>query len=113
MRLSRGTLTHHLRKLEEQKMIIAQRDGKFKYFYSREIGHIPLCLTPTEKEIVRVIGRRPGSSVKEIAKEYGKNKRTVYYHIENLAAKGLVNSKRVKGIFRWFVVPEMGLQIGN
>lgn len=94
-------------------MIIAQRDGKFKYFYSHEIGYVPLCLTPTEKEIVKVVGRRPGSSIKEIAKEYGKNKRTVYYHMENLAAKGLVNSKRIKGIFRWFVVPERGSQIGN
>ena len=106
--MSRGTLTYHLGKLDRGKMITSMNGGKFRYFYPADMKKTPFCLTPAEREVIKVIRKIPGSSAKEVAKEYGTSIRTVYYHLENLSAKGIVNSEKVNGNQTWFMVSDHG-----
>ena len=104
--VARGTLSHHLRKLEEENMIVVQEDGKFKYFYPADGENVHFHLTPGERRIYEMIQTTPGSTAGEIARECGKKRRTAYHHLENLTAKGIVFSKKDDGEFRWYPAVE-------
>jgi len=65
--VSRGTLTHHLRRLEEEKLIVVREDGKFKYFYPPGMKIINFDLTPGERRVYEMIQAVPGSTVKEVS----------------------------------------------
>jgi len=107
--ISRGTLTYHLGKLDKGKMISSTNGGKFRYFYPTNAQKNPFNLTPAERRMIEIIRKRPGSSAKEVANEYGTSIRTVYYHLGNLSIKGIVNSKKMNGNQVWFTVSDHGV----
>ena len=108
LNVSRGTLTHHLRKLEEGNLIVVREDGKFKYFHPPGTQIINFDLTPGERRVYEMIQAVPGSTVKEVSERYGKSKRTIYHHLDNLSAKDIVFSKRDSGEHQWYASEERG-----
>ncbi len=107
--MSRGTLTYHLGKLDKGKMISSTNGGKFRYFYPTNAQKNPFNLTPAERRIIEIIRKKPGSSAKEVADEYGTSIRTVYYHLGNLSTKGIVNSEKMNGNQVWFTLSDHGV----
>jgi len=106
--VSRGTLTHHLRRLEEENLIIVRKDGKFKYLYPPGLVDNNSNLTPGERRVYDSIRVVPGSTVKEVAEKVGKSKRTIYHHLDNLSVKGRVFSERDNGEHQWYASEERG-----
>ena len=106
--VSRGTLTHHLRRLEEENLIIVRKDGKFKYLYPPGLVDNNSSLTPGERRVYDSIRVVPGSTVKEVAEKVGKSKRTIYHHLDNLSVKGRVFSERDNGEHQWYASEERG-----
>jgi len=104
--ISRGTLTHHLRKLEEQKLVAVIKEGKFKFYYPGDSKVGLVAPTPGEKQIISIIRDRPEITLTKIAKLSGKKTRTVQHHLSNLDSKGIIRSKRIGGLVKWAPVPE-------
>jgi len=90
LKLNSGTLTHHIRKLEEEGLVKSIRCGKEKQFYSR--GAVPKNkpLSSKENEVFHIIERNPGISSLEIASLTGKTRQNASYHTTNLSDSGLI-----------------------
>ncbi len=105
--ISDSTLTHHIRKLRETEMIKIQYEGNFKFFYPQWMNEDLSPMTPIQKKILEVIRKKPGSTIQHLALELGKKPRTIRYHVNNIADKGLIDSKNVDNRTHWFV--KMGM----
>jgi len=94
--LNNGTLAYHLRKLEREEFIKAERDGMYKRFYPMglKIPKKTLKLSAMQKRILEVITMNPGISQKEVAKEVGISAPAVIYHIGVLAGAKLVKREK-------------------
>ncbi len=108
LEISRGTLTHHLRKLEKEGLIRSKMVSKFKYFYPARRRELVPELTPAEREIAGLIGENPGCSIKVLSRRYGKKPRTVYHHVSNLHDLGVVDGNKDNGEFRWYLAAKDG-----
>ena len=102
--VSRGTLTYHLRKLEDENFIVVKKEGKFAYVYPADFIFQTHSMTPAEKEIVKIIEEKPGLSLVELSEKTGKSPRTVHHHLSNLTAKNIACSKKVNGRSGCFLV---------
>jgi len=102
--LPMGVLTHHVYKMEQEEVIKSRMDGKYRRFYpyNYKITKSPL-LTGTQKTIMEHIQKKPGISPTEIADELGKSRKTVYYHVQELEAKGVVNVDRADSPINCFL----------
>ena len=100
--ISDSTLTHHIRKLRETEMIKIKYSGNFKFFYPLWMKDVPSPMTPIQKSILDLIRKKPGSTTQYLAMELGKKSRTIRYHLNNIADKGLINSKNIGNRTHWF-----------
>ncbi len=92
-----GTLTYHLAKLEREGFIRSEWDGLYKRFYPAKLPASKTSAAepgPVQREILELVGRRPGVSQKEIALETDMSKRVVSYHISRMSEAGLVRVRR-------------------
>lgn len=89
--LGNGTLTYHLRVLQEHGFLVSQRDGPRKRFYAA--GHAdPGGEDRSTRDRVRdAVDRRPGASQAEIADELDVSRQVVHYHVQSLAEDGRVS----------------------
>jgi predicted transcriptional regulator len=101
--LSMGVLTHHIGILEREEMIKSRDEGMYKryYPYKYKIENTPL-LTGSQKAMMDVIKSKPGANPDTIADGIGKSRKTVYYHIQELEAKGQITIDRSDGGIRCF-----------
>jgi len=101
--VSRGMLSHHLRKLEETGMIRSRRVSYYKLFYpaGSDLGKRPL--TPGQKKIVSIIRRANGISTREIARRMNKKPQTVRYHLAEMADRGLVSVEKNENYAVWVI----------
>ena len=107
--VSRGTLTHHLRKLEGEGMVRSKRVSKYKYYYPFDQTQEIHDLTPAEKDIVELIRKNPGSTTKMLSQRYGRKPRTIYHHVNNLTDLGIVDGRKVDGEYQWYLVLDPGV----
>jgi predicted transcriptional regulator len=105
--LSMGVLTHHIYKMEQEEVIKSRMDGKYRRFYpyNYKIIKSPL-LTGTQKTIMEIIQKVPGISPPEIATQLGKSRKTVYYHVQELEAKGVLYVNRQEKQYKCFIAAE-------
>jgi len=102
--LSAGVITYHTRELE-RKGLIKSHCGKYlKRFYPYGITIDCEPLTVKQREVVEVISRRARISTNEIARELGKTRQAVIYHLKNLADLGVVRSKMNNRKMLWYTV---------
>ena len=102
--ISRGTLTHHLRKLEEKKMVAVVQEEKFKFYYLGDSKIGLVSPTPGEKQIISILRDRPEITLTRIAKLSGKKTRTVHHHLSNLNSKGIIRSRKINGHRRFLPI---------
>jgi DNA-binding MarR family transcriptional regulator len=105
LKVTNGTLAHHLRTLEMQGFIKADRDGVFKRFYPVEMS-IPrnkgIRLSDLQHHILTMIRADAGTTQQDIAGRLGVSQQTVSYNIRTLSREGLVRMEKEGRMKRYF-----------
>jgi len=95
--LNNGTLAHHLKVLERERIIKSRSDGLYRRFYPAGM-HVPEedqgRLTEVQKIILRYIEESPGVTQKELTKLVGLSPSTVNYHTKKMIQKGYIRAVR-------------------
>ena len=105
LKVTNGTLAHHLRTLEIQGFIKADRDGIFKRFYPVEM-QIPrdrgIRLSDLQHNILGLIRSDGGPTQQDIAGELRVSQQTVSYNLRHLSREGLVRMEKDGRAKRYF-----------
>jgi len=105
LKVTNGTLAHHLRTLEMQGFIKADRDGIYKRFYPVQM-QIPrergIRLSDLQHHILGLIRNDGGPTQQEIATRLGVSQQTVSYNLRSLSREGLVRMEKEGRAKRYF-----------
>jgi DNA-binding MarR family transcriptional regulator len=107
LKVTNGTLAHHLRTLEMQGFIKADRDGVFKRFYPVEVQiprHRGIRLSDLQHNMLSMIRSDGGPTQHEIADQLGVSQQTVSYNLRHLNREGLVRMEKEGRMKRYFSV---------
>lgn len=91
-----GTLVYHLTVLERMRLISSAREGRHKRFFVQgrinysDKGALAILANPAARIILDAIQRSPGIIQKDLGDRVGLSAGTVAWHVERLAAQGLV-----------------------
>lgn len=91
--LANGTLSHHLRILEDRKLLTSRREGRRKCFYLPDRGDRG-SPSDTRTRILRLIRNQPGLSQAQVAQQLGTSRQNINYHVSLLEDEGLVTIDR-------------------
>jgi predicted transcriptional regulator len=97
LQLNNGALAYHLQTLEKQNYIRSARDGMYKRFYPRgtKIPKNPLMgLSDVQKDILKVLERKPGATQKEISEILGISQQVASYHLNQMMDSGIIRAER-------------------
>ncbi len=107
LKVTNGTLAHHLRTLEIQGFVKSLRDGIYKRFYPVEM-QIPrdkgIRLSDLQENILGLIRHDGGPTQQEIAGQVGVSQQTVSYNLRHLSREGLVRMEKLGRTKRYFPV---------
>jgi predicted transcriptional regulator len=104
--LPNGTLAYHLKDLEREGIVKAERDGTLKRFYPAE-GRVTadvLELSDIQNDIYNTIMDNPGISQKDIQANLGISQQRLNYQIQQMADAMLIRVERDGKKTRCFVV---------
>jgi len=97
LKVTNGTLSHHLRTLEMMGFIKSYRDGVFKRFYPIEMS-VPqekgVRLSDLQIGILELVRRGDGPTQAEIAVRLDVTQQTVSYNIRALSREGAVRMEK-------------------
>ncbi len=97
LRVTNGTLSHHLRTLEMMGFIKSARDGVFKRFYPVEVS-IPqskgVKLSDLQLGILELVRGGAGPTQSEIAARLDVTQQTVSYNLRTLSREGAVRLEK-------------------
>jgi len=97
LKVTNGTLSHHLRTLEMMGFIKSYRDGVFKRFYPIEMS-VPqekgVRLSDLQLGILELVRRGDGPTQAEIAVRLGVTQQTVSYNIRALSREGTIRMEK-------------------
>lgn len=105
LKVTNGTLAHHLRTLEMQGFIKADRDGVFKRFYPLEMQiprHKGIRLSDLQHHMLTLIRSDGGPTQQDIAVQLGVSQQTVSYNLRHLNREGLVRMEKEGRMKRYF-----------
>ena len=93
---STGSLVYQLEILMDDKKIFPRYDGFWKRFYpiSMRRKRRFIEMTPMQGQIIKNLGRYPGSSFMDIAGRLKRTRQAVMYHLKKLHKKGFVRRKK-------------------
>lgn len=99
--LNNGTLTYHLKVLEQKEFIKSRTSGRVKRFYpfGMKISQGPH--RDIQDLILVLLYIHPGMSQKEISDELGIHVSTVNYHINMMVGAGILGSRKKDRIQRY------------
>ena len=106
---SRGSVTHHLHKLEQTNHIIStQYHGTPRYYpkSSASLSQAKLAAALSRKrpaEIYRLISENPDISERELAKISGLSEQTIRWHVKRLETDGIIQC-RVEGKVKRYMI---------
>jgi len=105
LKVTNGTLAHHLRTLEMQGFIKSDRDGIFKRFYPVEV-QVPrnkgIRLSDLQHNILSLIRGDGGPTQQDIAVRLSVSQQTVSYNLRFLSREGLVRMEKDGRAKRYF-----------
>jgi predicted transcriptional regulator len=90
LNIKNGTLSHHLIKLEKERLVISKKLGIFRRYYPSS-GVVPKDL---EERIREIVLEYPGISQSGIARHLDITRQVANYHITSLRRKGHLIVKR-------------------
>ncbi|MFQ6128505.1 MAG: winged helix-turn-helix transcriptional regulator [Thermoplasmata archaeon] len=106
LKVTNGTLSHHLRTLEIQGFIKSYRDGVLKRFYPVDM-RIPrdkgIKLSDLQMGVVEVIKNSDGATQADISKELGVSQQCVSYNLRNLSREGILRFERDGRLKRYYL----------
>lgn len=91
-----GTLVYHLTVLERMQLVSSAREGRHKRFFAQgrinysDKGAVGLLANPAARTILDAIRGSPGTIQKDLSVRLNLSPGTVAWHVERLAAEGLV-----------------------
>ncbi|MBQ1179224.1 MAG: winged helix-turn-helix transcriptional regulator [Methanocorpusculum sp.] len=106
---SRGSVTHHLHKLEQTNHIIStQYHGTPRYYpkSSASLSQAKLAAALSRKrpaEIYRLISENPDITQRELAKISGLSEQTIRWHVKRLETDGIIQC-RVEGKVKRYMI---------
>lgn len=98
--LAWGTAIHHLRLLEQNGLLTAYRDGRYKRFFVvgdqrlQQKEAVGLLRNDTARRIVQAVAERPGLIQKDVCDALGVSSSLATWHLQRLAEAGLVIAQR-------------------
>jgi predicted transcriptional regulator len=96
--LNNGCLAYHLKRLENERIVRSSSDGTHRRYYPANMS-LPEQprdgLTEVQRMLVSAMLARPGLSQRDLGRIMGLSPATVNFHLERLAAKGVVRRERV------------------
>lgn len=107
LKVTNGTLSHHLRTLEIQGFVKSFRDGVMKRFYPVDM-RVPrdkgIKLSDLQLGMVEVIRNSEGATQAEICKELGVSQQCVSYNLRNLSREGVLRFERDGRLKKYYMV---------
>jgi DNA-binding transcriptional ArsR family regulator len=94
--VGRGTLEHHLRKLEAAGLVTIKRSKGYACCFPKGVVDrrlmeaAPVLRSEGGRAVLREVARRPGASSRDLAGQLGFAPSTVSYHLKRLESAGLV-----------------------
>jgi DNA-binding MarR family transcriptional regulator/PKD repeat protein len=101
--LNSGTLTYHLKVLEQREFIKSRTDGRVKRFYPYSMKVDGGPHRDIQTRILELLAFNPNLTQKEIARALGIHVSTVNYHINMMVGAGLLRSDRTDRVQRYEV----------
>jgi DNA-binding transcriptional ArsR family regulator len=95
--LKNGTLTYHLKVLEEEGLVKSERDGIFKRFFPIE-ERVPeniMHISKVQELILNEIISKPGITSTELSKKTDKSHQIINYHLKKLINAELIRVERL------------------
>jgi DNA-binding MarR family transcriptional regulator len=95
--VGRGTLEHHLRKLEAAGLVTIKRSKGYACCFPkgavdrRLMEAAPVLRSEGGRAVLRAVAKRPGASSRDLAGHLGFAPSTVSYHLKRLESAGLVS----------------------
>ncbi|MCK5562378.1 MAG: right-handed parallel beta-helix repeat-containing protein, partial [Thermoplasmata archaeon] len=108
LELPNGTLAYHLKFLEREGEVRAERDGIYKRFYPVE-GRITkevFDFSKLQKNIYELIIRIPGLSQKEISKRLKEPAQKINYHVKMMVDARVLKMERVGNKTKCYILEE-------
>jgi DNA-binding MarR family transcriptional regulator len=107
LKVTNGTLSHHLRTLEMQGFLKSSRDGVLKRFYPVDM-RVPrdkgIKLSDLQIGMVEVIRNSSGATQSDICKELGVSQQCVSYNLRNLSREGVLRFERNGRLKKYYMV---------
>lgn len=99
--LSRTAVTHHLRLLEQQHLIVSRRVGRSRHFYENggmyersQKEAYALLQNDRSREIAAFIQAHPGAIQKRLCEELDVRASIIHWHVQRLRDAGLIRCDR-------------------
>ncbi len=109
LKVTNGTLSHHLKTLEMQGFVKSQRDGTYKRFYPIGAKHSQnkgIRLSDLQLSIIDDLRQTPGMTQSEIATSIGMSQQSISYNLNILVRKDILRYER-NGVKKHYYINEM------
>ncbi len=97
LKVTNGTLSHHLRTLEMQGFVKSQRDGTYKRFYPMGAKHSKdkgIRLSDLQLSIIDSLRQTEGMTQSDIAAGLGMSQQSISYNLNILVRKDILRFER-------------------
>lgn len=108
LRVTNGTLSHHLKTLEMQGFIKSHRDGTYKRFYpvgATLAKNKGIRLSDLQLGILDNLRQSPGMTQSEVAKAMGMSQQSVSYNLNILCRNDIIRFER-SGVRKHYYINE-------
>lgn len=108
LKVTNGTLSHHLRTLEIQGFVKSHRDGTYKRFYPMGAKHPDnkgIRLSDLQLSIIDTLRQTMGMTQSEIAATLGMSQQSISYNLNILVRKDILRYER-NGVKKHYFIAE-------
>ncbi len=110
LKVTNGTLSHHLRTLEMQGFVKSHRDGTYKRFYPMGVKHSKnkgIRLSDLQLSIIDCLRQAEGMTQSEIALGLGMSQQSISYNLNILVRKDILRFERSGVKKHYFINDEL------
>jgi DNA-binding transcriptional ArsR family regulator len=106
--VSWGTTIYHLEVLEQTRMVVSMRDGRYRRYFQNGAALesdkkvVALLRNPMTSQVVDAIRATPGVTQKDLANAMGMSPQALHWHLARLVKAGVVEKRREGRMVRHF-----------